>query len=215
MKYLGNRVENRLDLLSKEQIDWCDKHVIMNYPKDCWYASDDGKIYNFSKKIKITDTRAINYIEKAKSFPVEFGNCELFFCDHLKNLKSLKGCPQYVLEECINFCDGLENLNGISQKIGSLFVYECSNLKTLKGINGVTVNNILSLRNLSSLESIDSLKDVCIEEYIDLGGCPKIEKYSSILSDMSVFKIWQKSKYTADEFLKEYSGFIEAKKYGI
>lgn len=136
-----------------------------------------------------------NKLEIIESFPVKFGNCVAFSCRGMTKLKSLEGAPSKVSKDF--------NLN------------QCRNLKTLKGISKC-IGRDLFLIGCESLESIDELKDVFVKGNIVCGYNDSLKNgYIDILKDKKLFKMWQKSSLSTDDFISEYSGFIEGKKYGI
>jgi hypothetical protein len=136
-----------MQMLTEEQLDWCEQ----NLPEGKWKVNPQGKV-DVKGDVEII---MMSFYE----FPVPFGRVKgTFNCKYCKNLKTLKGAPEYVegffiLDGCINLkslvgspkrvsdsfrcsrCSSLENLEGASENVGRFICNRCENLKSLEGIS--------------------------------------------------------------------------------
>lgn len=216
---------NRLDLLTQEQIDWCNKYCNFD-----WYVDDDGKVYasnghmDFKMKTK----------NEMKRFLVDFGNCDSFYCWNCTSLESLIGSPEIVGENfdcsgCIslkslegsskevhgyfacNSCVLLENLKGSPEIVKGYFSCEgCDRLESLDGIPSNLKKQIYFGYN-PSLENLDGIKDSIRKNNVKMfyKGSTKLNKYLSILNNRMILDAWKSSNLTLDEFVAKLSEFLE------
>jgi hypothetical protein len=112
-----------LNLLTQEQVDWCNRHI-----KGEWGVNEKGEV---------TVTKNLEFKDRSfDRFPVQFANIDGdFYCGHCSNLVSLEGAPQSVggdfsCGDCLN----LTSLEGAPQSVGGDFsCSRCSNLVSLEG----------------------------------------------------------------------------------
>lgn len=181
--------------LTQEQIRWYRNHI--EYDPDGFdfirFEDDDEKDIERVKNLNIYFKNR----QDIEFFPFKFKDCRGFRCYNLTNLLSLEGSPDRVFRFCMWGDKSLESFDGISK----------------------VIENDLDIDYCSSLKSIDFLKNVDIQGKIDYDSDVYLEGLSKnskeLLNDMKLFRKWQKSDLTVDEFMKEWNGYFEAKKYGI
>lgn len=188
-------IPKNVDDLTSYQVSWYRKHVT-DYVGDFRYIRfEDDDRWTDDVKTKII------LLEKGKDvefFPFKFKDCRKFCCYNFPKLKSLEGSPDSVYEDFLIWGDdSLESLDGISKFIG----------------------NNLDISFCRGLKSIESLLNVKIKGKIECG----LDKYlknmdldsKMLMSNMNVFRTWQRSGSKIDQFMKNYSGFMDGQKYGI
>ncbi len=112
-----------LNLLTQEQVDWCNKHI-----KQKWGVNSKGEV---------TVRKDLLFKDKSfDRFPVQFAPVKGDFnCSDCRELVSLEGAPREVKG---NFncggCKSLDSLEDAPQWVGGRFECDsCTSLKTLKG----------------------------------------------------------------------------------
>jgi len=156
--------ESNLELLTQEQIDWCDNHI----GSDSWYVNSDGEVY--------CKTETINIINNPKEFLVQFADHDgIFKCFNNPNLVSLKGSPRRVRDFYVQRVPNLYTLEGGQLEVKNLYLCETS-ISNLIG-SPKKVNNI-SIRRCANLESLIGLPDNINIFYIS--GCNTITKLDGL-----------------------------------
>lgn len=210
-----NEKNNRLDLLNKKELDWCNYNCITG-----WFVKDDGKIYVEGGVVEFDEGITIT------GFPVKFGNCDEFICP--EDLRSLEGCPDEVktLFDC-HACNSLKSLEGGPKRVeGSYNCQECLSLKNfvgapeyvgvdfdadgcknLKSIEGLPkyIGRFLHIDFCYELVDVELLRDprYKVKKAITCQDSWKIEKtYGLIFDNDRLFRKWRKSNLSTEEFLK-------------
>jgi hypothetical protein len=110
--------------LTKEQLEWCNRHL----PKRRWKVNSQGRV-----DVKgDVDLAGLNF----EKFPVPFGKISgSFNCSGCRSLTTLEGAPREVTEGFYcGGCTSLTSLEGAPQVVaGSFYCHGCTSLTTLKG----------------------------------------------------------------------------------
>lgn len=119
-----NENADHRDLLSQDQLDWCNRHIVEN-----WWVNEKGEV-------AVSHNMYFKGVYGITEFPVQFADIEgSFYADGAYNLKSLKGSPRMVLMTfSCDGCTGLTNLEGAPIKVRKLTINNCLNLTSLEGM---------------------------------------------------------------------------------
>lgn len=203
----------RIDLLTQAQIDWCNEHIYL-FKDEYWFVDDEGKINSSKKSIGFKNKHEII------KFPVQFADCEFFSCYDCYLLESLEGCPKRITKtfmECSR-CEKLKDLLGSPESVANDFSCDdCSSLISLEGIPK-SIGRDLMITGCDMLKNLEPLRNIFIGRNIicsEKANSSLKKEWIKILRNKKIFKMWQRSNVTMDEFSKKYDGFIQAENYGI
>ena len=133
----------------KEQIkNWLEQHRIR------YYHITDDLIINVNGGIDLSGYKE-EYLPDFIQFGEVLGYFDISYC---KNLKSLKGCPEYVGKNFMcNYCHYLETMEYTPNYVGcDIWFNSCRALKSLKGLPN-KINGDLYFNDCPNIKSIDGI----------------------------------------------------------
>lgn len=208
------KLGGKTDLLTQEQIDWCEKKLYEYVSYNDYFVNDDGEI---ESNIGIVNFLFdIDDSERFEKFPVKFANCDLFSGFSFPSFLSLDGSPDVVNDyfSCIDM-NGLKSFSGGPKNVRNFYCKRCNSLESLDGIAD-NISGYLKIEHCVKLNDVMALRDVKgdFEVHIDDDNrlSPEIRM---VVNEKTLLKMWQRSRMMPDEFLKKYPGFINGYKYGI
>jgi hypothetical protein len=178
--------ESNRELLTQDQIDWCDNHI----GSVAWYVNSDGEVY--------CKTETISIINDPKEFLVQFADHDGYFeCFNNPNLVSLKGSPRivrhfdirktpnlYTLEGCplevkdVCFISetSISNLIGSPKKVNKIYIRRCANLESLVGLpDNINIFDISGCNTITKLDGISY-----VNTSVSLDACHKLNSLGSL-----------------------------------
>jgi hypothetical protein len=220
-KQVINESDNR-HLLTQEQIDWCDKHLVQdytNYDKAEWYVTEAGEV---------AVDGSISLSGQFKEFKVQFENCINFSCKYNTELISLVGSPKrvegdYLIWECKNLSDlsggptwiggdykvantAISTLDGSPEYVGcSFIVSDNRNLIDLEGSpREVGTYKCMYNTNLKSTRGISKKINHKIALYI----CPSLSSLDGIPKDFDRPISAERCKLSEEELIYNWKNDI-------
>lgn len=185
----------RIELLGQPQIDWCNEYID-ELVCGRWMVNDVGEVYTETGDIVFRGVVDAGKIYGMYHFLVDFAQCNDFVCSDVVDLTTLKGIPWNVM--------------------GSLDCSGCKSLKKLDFFPEYIGGNLIKICDCDELFDVDILLNVDFDGNVECTGCSKLPiGVSDVLMNNEIFNAWRSTKMKINEFVKEYLGFIEAKKYGI
>jgi hypothetical protein len=163
-----------MKLLTREQLEWCEKNLITGR----WKVNPEGRI----------DVRGNVDLQKQtfKKFPVPFGKIigGSFYCP--TSLESLEGAPQSVSREfnCDN-CFNLKSLEGAPKKVKT---FNCRNCRTIKDLKGAPQGEVeeFDCSGCRELLSLDGAPQKVSKRFW-CGGCVRLKSLKGSPEEVGAF----------------------------
>lgn len=201
MKYLKSYNESLFSVRKEGINKLCKQYAISNYTiNDDLTVDVNGDVNLYKDYVYWLDNNKIDYL------PLQFNKISGSFIIDQLNLKSLKGCPNYVggVFNCSH--NELESLEFGPKYVESGYYASHNNLTTLKHIEGITTNTLDVNINFITNINKEQIKFINLNEFGGIGYNPfqifiEILQEKKIFGDES-FNDWYSNSETKIEYLK-------------
>ena len=177
----SNRKEALSDpevFLSKEQIDWCNKHIM-----EKWWIEKNGELKT-GKKLTLIGKEDSDIEE----IPVEFGSLKRYTVsitgfNKLKDLGKIPKCDSLIITNCSSV-ESLDSIEHIIDGISVLEIHKCKSLKhtNIKGnFTKITINDC---ENYTELD-LDEVKST-IQLYLSNLPIKNLDRFPLKISNFDI-----------------------------